>query len=632
MLKKIAMTMILLLVAIAVFPIKIGIYYNPPKIIDDKTGIFPEILNYIFDKEKIEYKYVLDSFPKIIKKLDSGEIDAIACVGYSLDRAKKYDFNTESFLSDWAVIYINNNEHIENIFDLENKKIGVLKKDIYYEDNEYGIKKKLENFGINVQFIEYYTYEGIFKALSDGKIDAGVVNRTFGVSNFEKYNVIPTDIVFSPIKLFIMFRKNYNEKEKIIDIIDKNIMSLKNNKDSFYYEVINKYLYVEKIEKFPKWIRWMIIIFVIVLLSLVFNHFLLIKLVEKRTKELRRLNMILSAKYDELESLNEQIIAQNKELESLYIHNEKLQNSLKLLIRLMADMGEIEYISEDSFILKLIETLRFIIPGFKYNKVIKVEKDKKNTIIELGNDNQKFKKLKTSLVLSDDLKYEISHELDEDKINPGYVYELMESFKVLAKVFYKIKNEARIEEELRDDIIRALITFLEQHDEYTKDHSQNVADLSVKIAKKMNLDNTYVRKVYLAGLLHDIGKLLIPLEILNKKSVLTEEEYNLIKQHPILGYNALKETESLKEIAIGIKHHHERWDGKGYPDGLKGEEIPLMSQIIAVADSWDAMMSKRSYRDPLGRKRAIEEIINNSEKQFSPIVVKAFLEIIKEEE
>ncbi|KAF2955554.1 metal-dependent phosphohydrolase [Marinitoga sp. 38H-ov] len=179
-------------------------------------------------------------------------------------------------------------------------------------------------------------------------------------------------------------------------------------------------------------------------------------------------------------------------------------------------------------------------------------------------------------------------------------------------------------------MIRALITFLEQHDEYTKNHSRNVADLAVNIAEEMNLDKSYIRKIYLAGLLHDIGKLLIPLEILNKNGPLTDNEYDIIKKHPIIGYNALIKTESLKEIAIGIKHHHERYDGKGYPDGLKGSGIPLMSQIISVVDAWDAMMTKRAYRDPLGKEKAIKEIVNNSGKQFSPEVVKAFIKIIQE--
>lgn len=608
---------ILLLFAAFSFSMKIGIYYNPPKIIDSKTGIFPEILNYIFDKEQIEYKYVFDTFPNLIKKLDNGEIDAIASVGYSSERAEKYDYNNETFLSDWAVIYINHNENIKNIFDLKNKKIGVLKNDIYYEDDIYGIKKILENFGVKAELIEFYSYEGIFKALSEKKIDAGVVNRTFGLFNFEKYNVVPTDIVFSPIKVLIMFRKGYRDKEKIIRVIDEYLKALKENKNSLYYEIINKYLFVEKVENVPWWVKIAIILSVIVVLALMLNSYILRKMVEKRTKELKKLNMILSVK--------------NEELESLYIHNEQLQNSLKLLIKIMSDIGNVDFISEDDFIIRLLETLKFIIPGFKYEKIVKKEEDKSTVILEFENEESNIKKLDMFLEISDKLKYQVTFVIDKSPEDIKGFLEIIESFKILAKAFYKMKNEAKIEETLREDIIRALITFLEQHDEYTKNHSKNVAELSAEIAKKMNLSDSFIRKVYLTGLLHDIGKLLMPLEILNKKGSLNEDEYNIIKKHPLIGYNALIKTESLKEIAIGVKHHHERWDGKGYPDGLKGEEIPLMSQIIAVADAWDAMISKRAYRNPLGYKKAVEEIIKNSGKQFSPEIVKVFLEIIKEE-
>ncbi|WP_129408679.1 HD domain-containing phosphohydrolase [Marinitoga lauensis] len=631
MLKKIVIIIILLLVTIG-FPIKIGIYYNPPKIIDSKTGIFPEILNYIFEKENIKYNYIFDTFSNLIKKLDNREIDAIACVGFSNERAKKYDFNDVSFMSDWAVVYVNkNNRGITNIFDLKNKKIGVLKKDIYYEDDEYGIKKKLENFDIKSTFVEFYTYDGIFNALSENKIDAGVVNRTYGLLNAEKYNLSPTDIVFSPIKLLMMFRKDYKRKNEIISLIDDDLKRFKEDKNSIYYEIINKYLYVEKINNIPDWVKWIIYISIIIFIGFLADHYFLKKLVEKRTKELREINKELNRKNNELESLNEQIVAQNEELESLYIHNEKLQNSLKLLIKLMADMGESEYISEDSFILKLVETLRFIIPGFKYDKVIKVEKNKKITIVEFGKEKETLRKLKTSLTLSDDLRYEIVHELDEKEINLEYVYELMESFRVLAKAFYRIKNEAQIEEKFREDIIKSLISFLELHDEYTKNHSKNVAKLSKKIAKKMNLDEETQKKVYWAALLHDIGKLIIPNEILNKTSRLTEEEYNKIKMHPVYGFEALIKVENLKEIAYGIKYHHERCDGKGYPDGLECNEIPLIAKIIAVADSWDAMRSRRAYRDPLEFNIALKEIKKNAGIQFSPEVVEAFLKIIKEE-
>lgn len=623
------MLLVVLLLVSIMFPIKIGIYYNPPKIIDGKTGIFPEILNYIFKKENIEYKYVFDTFSNLFKKLDNNEIDAIACVGYSIWREEKYEFNNEAFMSDWAVVYINKNSKITNIFDLKGKKIGVLKKDIYYEDDEYGIKKKLENFGIKAKFIEYYTYDAIFNALFKNEIDAGVVNRTYGLLNEQKYHLIPTDIVFSPIKVLMLLRKNYKEKDRIIKLIDSNLKNLKENRDSIYYEILNKYLYVEKIFKIPEWIKMSMYLVLFVLIVFIVDHYILVKLVEKRTKELRRMNILLSVKNDELKSLNEEIAAQNEELESLYINNEKLKDSLKLLIRLMSDIGKSEYISEEIYITKLIEAFRFINPYVEYIKFEKI--DEKNVLLKIGELNDDLEIIKLDLDFDDELDYYIELGFRKEKTGSEYAYEILESFKTLAYAFYKIRNEAKIEEKFREDIIKSLVSFLELHDEYTKNHSQKVAELSKRIAEKMNLDKEMQKKIYLTALLHDIGKLIIPLDILNKKAKLSDEEYNQIKMHPIYGYNALVKIESLKEIAIGIRHHHERWDGKGYPDGLKEDEIPLVSQVIALADAWDAMNSKRAYRDVLKKEVAIEEIKKNLGKQFSPRIGKIFLKIIAEE-
>jgi PAS domain S-box-containing protein len=137
---------------------------------------------------------------------------------------------------------------------------------------------------------------------------------------------------------------------------------------------------------------------------------------------------------------------------------------------------------------------------------------------------------------------------------------------------------------------------------------------------------------YWAGMVHDIGKLLVPVNILNKKGRLSEEEYQLIKKHPVWGSQALADSAVLKHISKYILYHHERWDGRGYPEGIKSDEIPLVSQIIAVADAWDAMRSERSYRNPLTKKEALAEIKNNKGIQFSPEVADKFLKIVSKDD
>lgn len=179
------------------------------------------------------------------------------------------------------------------------------------------------------------------------------------------------------------------------------------------------------------------------------------------------------------------------------------------------------------------------------------------------------------------------------------------------------------------DIILVLTKILELYDPYTKGHSENVASMAVEIGKELNLPASKLTDLYWTGIVHDIGKIQIDKAILNKKGPLTNEEYEKIKQHPYFGYTMIKDSPSLNDIAYNVLYHHERWDGKGYPTGISADQIPLESQIIAVADSWDAMLSKRVYRDNMGTTLAFNEIIMGREKQFSPEVVDAFTEIIR---
>jgi polar amino acid transport system substrate-binding protein len=159
--------------------------------------------------------------------------------------------------------------------------------------------------------------------------------------------------------------------------------------------------------------------------------------------------------------------------------------------------------------------------------------------------------------------------------------------------------------------------------------SQFVAQYSSKLAKTMGLSESTVEDIYLAGLLHDIGLMGVPKEILNKPAPLTEEEYDRVKEHPVLAYTILRESKLLEKVAKIVRHHHERYDGKGYPDGLKGEEIPLESRIITVVDVWDTMLTDRPYAKALTFGEAVKELRDNSGTQFDPKVVKYFLKILK---
>jgi len=193
------------------------------------------------------------------------------------------------------------------------------------------------------------------------------------------------------------------------------------------------------------------------------------------------------------------------------------------------------------------------------------------------------------------------------------------------------QEQIRIQQlKFQEDLLLSIIQILELYDIYTRGHSENVARYSSLIARKINPDPDWVKQVYWAGLVHDLGKMLVPTQVLNKPGRLTDEEYELVKMHPVWGAKVLMTSEKLLDIGRYVLHHHERYDGQGYPDRISGSEIPLASRIICVADAYDAMTSHRSYRTPLTPQQAKEELVRNKNLQFDPAIVDIFLSLNSE--
>ncbi len=211
----------------------------------------------------------------------------------------------------------------------------------------------------------------------------------------------------------------------------------------------------------------------------------------------------------------------------------------------------------------------------------------------------------------------------DDAANPKY-----------AIACYSIyNNEKYLENKLmymNSQFIHAMVTALDARDNPKGRHSISVAEIAAGFAWYLGLAKMNINKLYLIGLVHDIGKMGVPESILEKSSVLTTEEYCIVKKHSSIGADILEDIESFQDVADIVRHHHESYDGTGYPDSLKGKEIPFFSRIIAICDAFDAMTVERCYSKKDNIPSALDEILANGGTQFDPNLVLQFFDFIKQ--
>lgn len=204
----------------------------------------------------------------------------------------------------------------------------------------------------------------------------------------------------------------------------------------------------------------------------------------------------------------------------------------------------------------------------------------------------------------------------------AYALDLSRTYKELRKTQAKL-------EELYVSTLAALAAAIEARDPYLVGHSRTVALLASTVGQEMGLSPEQMQSLWRAALLHDIGKIGVPDSVLKKPGRLNETELQEMREHPQLGYEMLSSLSFLGEALLAIRHHHERYDGRGYPAGLAGEDIPLLARILSVCDALDAMTSNRAYRPPMAPKRAIRELLAGRGSQFDPQVADLLILIVR---
>ena len=218
----------------------------------------------------------------------------------------------------------------------------------------------------------------------------------------------------------------------------------------------------------------------------------------------------------------------------------------------------------------------------------------------------------------------VRHTIELIRLQTNLAYEVEKKTQEVTAQHEKLEKISR-------QIATTLSGAIDAKDTYTNGHSTRVAEYSREISRRAGFSEEVQDEIYMMGLLHDVGKIGVPDAIINKPAKLTDEEYSIIQKHPVTGAKILKNITEFPKLSTGARWHHERYDGKGYPDGIAGEEIPTEARIIAVADAYDAMSSRRSYRDVLPQAKVREEVEKGKGTQFDPVFAEIMLSMIDED-
>lgn len=287
----------------------------------------------------------------------------------------------------------------------------------------------------------------------------------------------------------------------------------------------------------------------------------------------------------------------------------------------------IERVKNEHFDLMLLDFIMTPIHGDKVVEEIR-KFDKDLYILLLTGHKDLAPPLETIRKLSIQGYCEKSDKFDQLLLLIESAIKSIEQMKLISKINQELTTSREELEKAYLDTIKTLRFTVEAKDKYTRGHSDRVSAFSVLIGKYMGLSESDLKILEIGGLFHDIGKIGVPDSVLLKEGKLTDEEYSEIKNHPSIGKHILSNAQIFENIIPIVYHHHEKFDGKGYPGKLSGKEIPLFARIAAVADTFDAMTTKRSYRNALPLEVVREEIVRVTGTQFDPEVAKVFLDIL----
>lgn len=601
----------------AAFDVRVGIYQNKPLVFRDSDnvvkGIYADFLNAVAKENDWNLQWVDGTFSEGLERLGRGEIDIMAAIAWSAPRTELFDFTRKAVISNWGVFYTPRGITPESILGLDGRTIAVVRGDVYYA----AFRDLALKFDIECHYEEVPDYPDVFEAIESARVQAGLVSRLYGLANENDFLVERSSLFIEPTE--VRFAAPKGRSMTVLQILDFSLVKMRSDPKSAFNVSLQRWLSTEMPQSvLPRWFRWAALLAVGVLVSVSLAGLLLKRQVVTRTRELLHNRRELAREKFFFEKLFEEspdALVLEGSKENLII---RVNNGFTKLFGFSRDEAEGRTLNE------------LVVPDDLIHEGEALD-DEANSGNPLDLETRRQRKdgslvdvsiISVPLMLEDGLygSYTIYRDITASKETRRA---LIESRKGISENLEKMFRTW-------EQTIEVLAAASETRDPYTAGHQRRVSALAEAIAVELDLDEDTVHSIRMAGLVHDIGKINVPAEILSKPGVLGDVEFALIKTHPEIGYQIMKGIDLPWKLAEMIRQHHERQDGSGYPEGLKGEEIMIEASIIGVADVVEAMSSHRPYRASRGLEAALSEIEDKKGVLFPKEVVDACLRLFRE--
>ena len=547
---------------------------------EEADGFSVELLRSVVKEMGGEVDFYVDEWSKVKDALKVGEIDVLPLVGRTPEREKYFDFSIPYLVTHGSVIIRSDSKTIKKYEDLKDKKLATMNGD---NAHEYIQRNKISD---NVTLTP--NFETALLELSNGKHDAVIIQKLVAVQLIKKLNLTnikSANFALNDYKQDFSFAVKEGDK-KLLAYLNEGLSIVIAN--GVYEKIYTKWFsnLIDKSEDYTQIIYYLLGILALLItaiISILIWNKSLNKMLNRRTIELKNSEALYKNFFDNSPNAN--------------------------IIYTTDDYGETFRIKQVNRALEKLENIKAKdIQGKLLHEVFKGIEDTK-----IYKKFQEVYKTGYSIHTPNSL----INVNDQSLWRENFIFKL-QTGEVVSSYLDHTK-EKQLEENILYNHAKTLSSFInliEYRDSYTGGHSQRVANYSKMVAKAMGYDLADCEKIYMAGILHDIGKIVTPDAILLKPTTLNDSEYELIKTHSTTGANILKDIPMYEDISDIVLSHHERYNGSGYPDGLKGEEIHPMSRIMAICDAFDAMTTNRIYRGHKTIDEAIDEIKSLSNIDF----------------